>query len=68
MPFEALLKRAAAIGASVRLEPKICERSGLVVFVAHIHGEPGRPSKYAATGAQVVSIEMDAADRPMAPT
>ena len=63
MAFADLLARAAAIGASVRLEPKLCERSGLMTFVAHIHGEGGRPSKYAVTGAQVVSIDMTAADR-----
>jgi hypothetical protein len=68
MAFADLLARAAAIGASVRLEPKRCERSGLMTFVAHIHGETGRPSKYAVTGTQVVSIDMDAADRVLAPT
>lgn len=60
-----LLARAEKARASIRIEPKICPRSGLMTFVAVIHGECGRPSKYAVTATQVVSIDMDAADRAM---
>ena len=61
--FEQLLKRAADIGASVRLEPKRDARTGNLVFVAHMHGERVL-SKYLVTGAVVTPVDMEAADRP----
>jgi len=65
LSFADLLARAEKARASIRIEPKICPRSGLTTFVAVIHGECGRPSKYAVTGTQVVSIDVEATDRVM---
>ena len=61
--FESLLARAAAIGASVRLEPKRDARTGNLVVVAHLHGER-LVSKYLVTGAVVTPVDLEAADRP----
>lgn len=61
--FEALMARAADIGASVRLEPKRDARTGSLVVVAHVHGERTL-AKFLVTGAVVTSVDLEPADRP----
>ena len=61
--FESLVARAAEKRASLRLEPRRCERTGSLVVVAHLHGDRTL-SKYLVTGAIVTPVDMEPADRP----
>lgn len=61
--FESLLVRAAEKRAEVRVKPSHDPKTGNLIFIAHLHGEGGTPSKYFVSGSYVMSIPLADADR-----
>ena len=55
--FEQLIGEAAQKRASVRIEPERDAATGNLVFVAHLHGQPGKATRYLLTGTMVTPLE-----------
>ncbi|MFT4098157.1 MAG: hypothetical protein QM651_13645 [Rhodoblastus sp.] len=55
--FEQLIAEAAHKRASVRIEPERDGHTGNLVFVAHLHGQPGKATRYLLTGTVVTPLE-----------
>jgi len=62
--FEQLINEAAQKRASVRIEPERDASTGNLVFVAHLHGQPGKATRYLLTGTMVTPIERSKRDGP----